>query len=584
MFLDWKLAKGFFGYLTMSKRLYQAARKRKAREQNAFKKDWGGRISVALVYPNLYSVGMANLGFLTVYSLLNQHADIVCERSFCPDIAEMEEMVRTGTRPFSLETLRPLSSFDIIAFSLSYENDYPNVVTLLTMAGIPAESSQRAYDFPLLIAGGPAAFLNPESMAGIIDVFLLGEAEEVLDEFLELYRQKKDRGRQRKELLHSLLPVDGIYVPAFYRPQYKEDGTLAAFEAMAGAPEKIERRWVKDLNRHTTAETIISPETEFPGIYLLEIGRGCRRRCRFCSTGNIYRPVRHRTLNTLKPALVTGLDKGLRLGLVCASFGDYPELKALFQWFSESGGRLAAPSLRLDTLTDQLLETLRTSGQKKVTLAPEAGSEKLRRALGKFFTNEDILNVIDRIAEHGIYGLRLYFMVGLPGEDEEDLEAIIKLTKSIRQRFLKRAKSSARMGEIKLSVNAFVPKPCSAFQWCAMAKEGDLKRRLKKIKTALQKEANITVTYGPVKAAYMQALFARGDRRVLSFILAGASSKSDWKRLSKTIKINPDFFVCREREKEELLPWDFIDHGVSKEVLYREYETSLNLTENQNKG
>ncbi len=554
----------------MSKRLYQAARKRIACEQNAFRKDWGGRISVALVYPNLYPVGMANLGFLTVYSLLNQHADIVCERVFFPDKAEREEMARTGTRPFSLETMRPLNAFDIIAFSLSYENDYPNVAALLAMAGIPVESGQRSNAFPLLTAGGPAAFLNPEPMAGIIDVFILGEAEEVLDEFLELYRQKQDRSRQRKELLHCLPSVDGIYVPALYRPQYKEDGTLAAFEAKAGAPEKIKRRWVKDLDRHPPSATIITPETEFPGIYLLEIGRGCRRRCRFCSTGYIYRPVRYRNLDTLKPAFAAGLEKGLRLGLVCASFGDYPELKSLCRWFLESGSSLSAPSLRLDTLTDQLLETLQASGQKRVTLAPEAGSEKLRRAIGKFFTNEDILNIVDRITEYGIYGIRLYFMVGLPGEDETDLEAIIELTKDIRQQFIKKAKSSARMGEVRLSINPFVPKPCSAFQWCAMAEEGDLKKRLKKIRMALQKEPNITVTYGPARAAYLQALFARGDRRVLPFILAGASAKPDWKRIFKKGKINPDFFVYRERRKEELLPWDFIDHGISKEALSRE--------------
>ena len=266
----------------MSNRLHKAARDRLAREQGACQKDWGGRIPIALVYPNVYSVGMANLGFLTVYGLLNRHPDVVCERAFFPDWEERQELARTGTRPFSLETQKPLDAFEMIAFSLSYENDYPNVAALLSMAGIPAERCRRSGDSPLLIAGGPAIFLNPEPMAGIIDLFLLGEAEESLDEILEHFRKR--RGAHRREALVCEAPsVQGVYVPALYEPHYAEDGSLASFEPQKGAPHKVQRRWVRDLNRTSTVTTVFTPEAELSGIHLVEVGRGCSRQCRFCS-------------------------------------------------------------------------------------------------------------------------------------------------------------------------------------------------------------------------------------------------------------------------------------------------------------
>lgn len=555
----------------MSNRLQKRARERLEREEGASRKDWGGRIPIALVYPNVYRVGMANLGFLTVYGLLNRNPDVVCERVFFPDAEEKEELERTGLRPFSLESQKPLDAFEIIAFSLSYENDYPNVAALLLLAGIPVERRRRVRDFPLLMAGGPASFLNPEPMAGIIDLFLLGEAEEVLDEILEAYR--KSRGVEAREaFLREAPAVEGVYVPAMYEPSYGEDGTLASFEPRGGAPKKVKRRWVRDLDAFRTTATVSSPEAEFAGIHLVEVGRGCSRRCRFCATGFIYGPTRYRSLEALSPSLKEGIAKGRRLGLVCASLGDYPERDALCDWLLEKGGKLSAPSLRLDTLSDSLLAALQASGQKTVTLAPEAGSLRLRRVLHKGFDDEEILHAADRLAEHKIFGLRLYFMVGLPGEGGEDVEAIVDLTKRIRHRFLRAAKDTRRMGEITLSVNPFVPKPWSAFQWCGMAEQGVIKERMKKIRRSLQKEPNIHVTHGLAKWAYLQALFSRGDRRVLPFVLEGAAGDTNWKKVFRKTTLNPDFFVYRQRRRDELFPWDFIDQGVSKDLLYREYE------------
>ena len=533
---------------------------------------------MVLVYPNHYAVGMANLGFLTVYGLLNRHEDVVCERAFLPDPEEREEMTRTGARPVSLESQKPLDAFSFIAFSLSYENDYPNVAAILAMAKIPAERRKRTDRHAFVMAGGPATFLNPEPMAEIMDFFILGEAEEVIEEFLDKVRHEGGFGK-RKGFLRSLLEVEGIYVPSFYRTRHKEDGTLASFRPVEGAPEKVRRRWVEKLEPHPTAATVFTPDTEFSDIFLLEVGRGCRRRCRFCSTGFIYRPVRYRALESLKPLLSDGIHRGLRVGLVSASLGDYPDLDELCRWVAASGGRFSAPSMRLDTLSDNLIASLRSSGQKTLTLAPEAGSERLRRILNKSFTDEEILSAADRLAENGIFSLRLYFMVGLPGEQDDDVEAIVHLTKRVRHRFLKAAKTRARMGEITLSINPFVPKPWSAFQWCSMTDEEILKARLKRIRRALQKEPNITVTHSLAKWAYLQALFSRGDRRVHRFVMAGASPEVNWKKQLRKHSLNPDFFVCRERGREEVFPWDFVDHGVSKETLYREYERRFSCTQ-----
>lgn len=554
----------------MAGRLQAVYRKRLSQEQGAVRKEWGGRMPFALAYPNRYSVGMANLGFLTVYAMLNRHEDVVCERAFLPDEEERLELERTGTSLFSLETQRPLAAFEIVAFSLSYENDYLNVASILAMAGIPVSRKDRSEAHPLLMAGGPAAFLNPEPMAEVLDFFVLGEAEEVLDEFLDLYRC--NRGRDRQEILEALLAVEGIYVPAFYRPHYHEDGTLAAFEPLRGAPATVRRRWVRDLDRFPTVASILTPETEFPGIYLLEVGRGCGRNCRFCSTGLVYKPLRYRSLEALRPALQEGIQKGLRLGLVCASLGDYPEMEALCQFLLEEGGSLSAPSLRLDTLSDRLLEALRASGQRTVTLAPEAGTERMRKGLHKFFSDDQILEGVDRLASHGIYGLRLYFMVGLPGEEDADVEAIIDLAKRVRHRYLRAAKQSGRMAEITIRVNPFVPKPWSAFQWCAMEEEGTVKARLNKIRKSLQKEPNITVTSGLAKWAYLEALLSRGDRRAHTYLLASLGTGMSWRQNLRRSSLNPDFFVYRERPREETFPWDFVDHGVSKDALYREYE------------
>jgi len=567
----------------MSQRLVKRIRDRLAKEQGTVHKDWGGRIPIALIYPNAYAVGMSNLGFLTVYRLLNDHEDIVCERAFVPDRdgpAEQASTPRTETAYLSMESQRRLSEFEILAFSVSYENDYPNIIEIVRGSGVPVLREARrtgTVGYPLLIAGGPAVFLNPEPLADVMDCFLLGEAEALLGEFLDVYRDR--RYAPRSDLVRALCSVEGVYVPELYEPRYDGKGMLVAFDHAPGAPERVRRRRVENLGAFPTSAAITTPETEFGRMFLVEIGRGCGRRCPFCATGQIYHPVRYRSPASLEGIIAESIGRGdeagSRFGLVCASLGDYPHLPELYELIRRAGGTISAPSIRIDTLDDRMLAMLADSGQKTITVALEAGTERVRKAVGKDISNQAVLETIDRLASFGIFGVRLYFMVGLPGEKDEDIDAIVGLVRQIRHRFLAVAKSTARMGEITLSVNPFVPKPWSPFQWCPMEEEAVLKERLKRIHRGLDREPNVHVTHALPKWAYLQALLSRGDRRVGMFLHAEESFPRDFKRAFRALNINPDFYVYRRRQRDELFPWDFIDQGVSKDTLYRDYEKAM---------
>lgn len=567
----------------MSQRLVKRIRDRLAKERGTTYKDWGGRIPIALIYPNVYPVGMSNLGFLTVYRLLNDHEDVVCERAFLPDredLAEHAGMARTGTVCLSMESQRRLSEFEILAFSVSYENDYPNIIEIVRASGVPVLREARrkgSVDYPLIIAGGPAVFLNPEPLADVMDCFLLGEAEALLGEFLDGYRDR--RYAPRGDLVRALCSVEGVYLPELYEPRYDGRGLLVAFEHSPGAPEKVRRRWVENLGAFPTFAAITTPETEFGRMFLVEIGRGCGRRCPFCATGPIYHPVRYKSPASLEGIIEEGIrrgdEAGSRFGLVCASLGDYPHLFELYELIRRAGGTISAPSIRIDTLDDRMLAMLADSGQKTITVALEAGTERLRKAVGKGVSNQAVLETVDRLASFGIFGIRLYFMVGLPGEKDEDIDAIVGLVRQIRHRFLAIAKHTARMGEITLSVNPFVPKPWSPFQWCAMEEEGVIKERLKRIHRGLDREPNVHVTHGLPKWAYLQALLSRGDRRAGLFLHEEEPFPKDFRRAFRALNINPDFYVYRVRQREELFPWDFIDQGVTKDSLYRDYEKAM---------
>jgi len=537
-------------------------------EIGTIRKHWRGRVSVVLAYPNRYHVGMSNLGFHTLYRLLNQYEHVVCERAFLPENQHV-----TLPRLTTLESDRPVAHADIIAFSVSFENDYPNLLTILDRAEIPLRSRDRGDRSPLVIAGGVTCFLNPEPIAAFIDCFLIGEAEGMVPQFFEFYDRAIDKHTNLKNLAQN---VPGAYVPAFFRPRYQNNGTLAAFETLEDVAPTVERVYVKDLSQMPTCSAIVTPDTIFSQSYLIEVGRGCPHGCRFCSAGFIYRPPRFRPISLLEQNMTHGLEMTENIGLVGAAVSDLPHIEKLCANFEQKDSRISFSSLRADRLTPELLRALKKGKVKTATVAPEVGSERMRKVVNKGISAEDILQAAATLVENGIPNLKLYFMIGLPTETEADIEAIIKLCKQIKHRFLSSSRARKHIGQITVSLNSFVPKPFTPFQWVAMDEIRQLKTKIKKIKNELKKVPNVRLNVDVPRWAYIQALFSRGDRRVADILLMAHSKKGNWVQTLKTVPINPDFYVLRERKLEELFPWDFIDHGIKKSYLKQEYQRALN--------
>ncbi len=552
-----------------------ADKERKARldaEIGTIRKPWQGHLRVVLVYPNHYAVGMASLGFQTVYRLLNSLPQVLCERAFLPEGEDH------ATPLVSLESGRPLAEFDALAFSISFENDYENVLTILQKAGLPLPATERggSLPLPLILAGGVSCFLNPEPLAPFIDCFLLGEAEDLLAPFFQRFDPAGDR---RRFLLAAARDLPGVYVPDFYQAAYRDDGTLAAFRPIDAVPEKIRRVYSTDLAGFATQSAVVTPQTGFDDAYLIEVSRGCPHGCRFCAAGYIYRPPRFRPLPGLLAALQQGADLSRKVGLLGAAVSDLPELKALCGLGRQLDLQLSFSSLRADALDDELIAALQSGRLKTATIAPEAGSERLRKVINKGLNETAILGAAERLVAGGIPNLKLYFMVGLPTETEADVDELVALVKRIKDRFLRASRPRGRMGEITVSLNSFVPKPFTPFQWTAMDETAALKQKIKRIKEGLKKTANVRVHADVPRWAYIQALLARGDRRCGRLLLEAHHNGGNWPRTFKSSALNPDFYLHRERRREELFPWDFIDHGLDKEFLWREFERALQARE-----
>jgi len=556
----------------MSRKLIDKARRRLAAESGCRPNPWGGRLSVALVYPNTYHQAMSNLGFLSVYHLLNSRDDTLCERFFLPDPEDLAEHEKTGYPLFSLESGRFLADFDVIAFSVSFENDYLNLPTIFEMGRIPLFATERGERLPLVLCGGVCAFLNPEPMAGIMDVFAVGEGEVLLPPFIAEVRAGESLARP--ELLRRLAALPGFYVPALYTVDYRSDGTVERYMPAVGAPSRVARQWLPDLDRFETRNFVLTEETEFGDMALTEISRGCSRGCRFCAAGYIYLPPRERSLEKLTSQVEEGLCQRQKVGLVGAAVSDYSSIEALQQEILARGGRVSVASLRIDSLTEAEVSALKASGHRTVALAPEAGSQRLRDLINKGLDEAQILAAVRRLAVGGIPNLKLYFLIGLPTETDEDTAELLGLAAKIREVWLEEGRKIGRLGHITLSVNPFIPKPFTPLQWAPMDGEKTLEKKMRAIRAGVARLANTEVIFEPLRAAVLQAFLARGDRRV-GRLLPALAAGSNLKAACREAGIDPAFYVTRERGEAEAFPWEILDNGVRRDYLWREYQRGL---------
>jgi len=566
----------------MNRRPEQRHHRWLSEEEGAFRKSWGGRVRVALAFPNGYAVGMSNLGFQSVYRRMNLLETVVCERVLYPEPGELPLFRSKNKTLTSLESSRPVLDFHLLAFSAPFENDYPNILEMLDFAGIPLETEDRGGACPLVAGGGIALFLNPEPLAAFMDFMFMGEAEGFLEDFFAFWLEDPPpprRGSERRSWLSRLArAVEGIYAPSLYRPFYGEDGSYRGIEPQTPgeAPGRVSFRR-SSLKGETVCRTcVVTPQAEFSNVRLLEIGRGCGRGCRFCAAGYVYRPPRHRELRDLvESAEAMGIEPGSRVGLVSAAVSDHPRIDELCAALRERGASLSFSSLRADSLTPGILEALKAGGHRAVAIAPEAGSERLRRVVNKHLEAEQIFRAAERLTEAGVLSLKLYFMIGLPTEDREDLEAIVDLVKTLKHRVLRIGRGLKRMGNITVSVHSFVPKAFTPFQWAPFAGVRELKQRARRIRNALGKVPNVRVHFDLPKWAYVQALLARGDRRSALLLKKVVASGMSWTQAMREAPLNADFWVARERAREEPFPWEIVDHGLRRDFLWSEYRRAL---------
>jgi len=556
----------------MSAKIKARLKKLLAQEKGAVVREWGADWPVALAYPQIYPVAMGNLGFQAIYRLLNATPGLVCERAFLPTPEEMQEYRRTRTPILSLESQRPLTDFAAVAFSISFEGDYPHVLGLLAAAGIPLLASARGPGDPLVLAGGVATFLNPEPLSPFVDAFFLGEGEAGAADFFRFLAA--GASRDRAGLLQDLARnVPGAYVPRGYAPHYHADGTLAALAPQPGYPEKVAAPHLPELAPFPTHSHLLAPQSEWGEMFLVETGRGCSRGCRFCAAGFVYRPPRERGLEDLWRQVEEAATQGRKVGLVGAAVSDHPAVKELCRKVLAAGGHLGISSLRADSADAELFGLLAQGGVRTVALAPDAGSERLRRVLNKGLTREDLARAVLGFSAAGLPQLRLYFMVGLPTETMVDVAEIPRLVKYLEHLVIKESQGRRRLGLVTLSLSSFVPKPFTPFQWAPFLEVAELKRRLKLVTRAFHGVKEVRVHTDLPKWAYTQALLARGDRRAGDILLA--AQESGWTRALRESPHNPDFFTLRERGRDELFPWDFIDHGLNKDYLWEEWQKAL---------
>ncbi len=558
-------------------------------EKGSYLKKWTGRLPIALVYPNSYAVGMSSLGFQLVYGLLGEMEGVVCERFF---------MSGTDIPLRSMESGRSLDNFPLVLFSISFEHDFLNLVRLLLHGSIPPLAADRQDQIrpsqPLVICGGVASFMNPEPLAPFIDLFVLGEAEPVLEKlvsFLAVVVGGAVANRPgRTELLRQIsLIVPGCYAPCLYPVHYTKTGFFAGHHPAPGLPERIAK--VTMLHCEQAAHSqLLSPQAEFANLYLTELGRGCSRGCRFCAAGFIYRPPRLWDIDAVLDGLAQRPESVRRIGLLGMEMAAQESLNRLSSFLLESGCSLSFSSLRADRISPPLVQLLQKSHLKSVAIAPDGASERLRRVINKGLTSEDLLTAAESLAEAGLFTLKVYLMIGLPTETRDDLEEMLLLIRTMKERMQAIGRRRGRLCEMSLSVNSFVPKPWTPFQYHpfglsarhAAREMGDGARAVRNLKDSLQflqagikKEANVRMSCDKPDTVLFQAALARGDRRLAPVLLDMATMNLPWKQALKKRGLTVEQFAVRGYGPDEPLPWQIVDHGIAPGYLWQEYEKAF---------
>ncbi|MDA0690911.1 MAG: radical SAM protein [Nitrospinae bacterium] len=533
-------------------------------------------LKVLLVYPSTTDVALANLGFQRVHALLNQIDGVDCDRFSLP----------VGWRP-EIESLKPQEllshewgfkpeEFDMIAFSISFEPDYLHTAALLKYFNIPLEREQRGSRHPLILAGGSAVFINPEPLADIVDVFFIGEGEGLAQQFFKLYVDNE--WQDSRELLLEAARQPGIYVPQFYQPQY-ESGEFAGFLTDSSVPARIERHWTEKTEELCTHSEIHNEVSTFKDMALMEVTRGCIWACRFCTAGFIYRPPRLPDLNLTYRSLENALEKAgsvaSTIGLVGPSVTDHPDLISLAKKITEQGKKLSFSSLRMETLNDELVDLILQSGQKTLTVAVDGPSERMRDVINKAATDEFIIEKCRFLTEKGILHLKIYSIIGLPGEEDQDIDDFITLVQNVMAAYVSACSKRGNIGNVTIGLSPLVPKPGTPFQWHPMERVASLKKKFLKVRKALGKIPHLKTSFGSPNEAYLQTYLSRGDRRLVDFFKYYLAHNHDSKAALNQFRERVDAAVYRQFERDDCLPWDIVDHGYFNKFLWQDYQRGL---------